>query len=636
MIETAQTMDLALTVEMLDATNVISNKIYDDVQGIYTLTLEELSGMTSRNDEIAGGSVLVTVSISIISLIVCLLLGIYISNSISKPTNKLVKLVSEVSRGNINVNMDASLISQNEIGVLAADIYKLADVIKKMIADISVINQEINVKGDFEYRIDTRSYEGSYKEMTESINAGFNGFTNDLLVMINVLKEIGKGNFSIAVEPFPGKKEVLNHEIDALLSNLKNVNADIEHLALTAISGDLNVKADPGKYTGDWATVLEELNRLVKVVADKAFWYETILDSIPLPISVTDSDMKWTFVNKATENFLGKKRKEIAGQHCSNWGAMICNTENCGISCIKRGISKTTFSHGDMRFQVDVAILKDSANKEIGHIEVVQDITPIQNSINKLNDLMQRIKIVSDQVSMGVSQISHSSQDLAQGASTQASAIEALNESVEVINQKTHITAQSAATAKDLTKTAKENALSGNEEMQLMVSAMDGIKQSSANISNIIKTIEDIAFQTNLLALNAAVEAARAGEHGKGFAVVAEEVRNLAGRSQVSAQETNSLLSDTIHRVEKGTEIANITAAMLKSIISDFEKVSKIVEEISMHANEQTESIGQVASGISQISEITQSNSALSEETASASQELAGQSEALINLFTSV
>ena len=378
---------------------------------------------------------------------------------------------------------------------------------------------------------------------------------------------------------------------------------------------------------------ITELTDKTKEFAEKVHWYESILDAIPMPISVTDTNMNWNFVNKATENFLGKKRSEIAGQHCSNWGAKICNTKNCGIVCFKQGIPQTQFSHGDLHFQVDVALLRNLQGNDIGFVEVVQDITKLEGARQAIDNLMNEVKIMSEQVSLGAQRISDSNHTLAQDSLTQESAIEELTVSVDIISAKTQSTAQNALSARDMSKVVREEAFLGNEDLKAMLSSMDRIKSASSNIAKIIKTIEDIAFQTNLLALNAAVEAARAGEHGKGFAVVAEEVRTLAGRSQVSANETNDLITETINRVEEGSELAMKAANAFEAIVSEFDSVSKMVDEIAFDSSEQVEAIEQISIGISQISGITQSNAAVSQEAASTSEELTSQSRALLSMF---
>jgi len=163
-----------------------------------------------------------------------------------------------------------------------------------------------------------------------------------------------------------------------------------------------------------------------------------------------------------------------------------------------------------------------------------------------------------------------------------------------------------------------------------MSKAVNEIKQSSAEISKIIKVIDEIAFQTNLLALNAAVEAARAGEHGRGFAVVAAEVRNLAQRSATAAKEIKGLINESIQRVTDGSELVNQSGKTLEEIVSSVKRVTDIIAEISAASQEQASGIDQVNKAILSMDETTQQNAALVEETTSAAQSMKEQAKELL------
>lgn len=249
----------------------------------------------------------------------------------------------------------------------------------------------------------------------------------------------------------------------------------------------------------------------------------------------------------------------------------------------------------------------------------------LYDMVKENNEVLSNISLAAEQVATGSKQVSDSSIALSQGATEQASSIEELTSTVEQITSQTTLNAQNANEAKQLGIMAKENAIRGNEQMKEMLKAMEEINESSANISKIIKVIDDIAFQTNILALNAAVEAARAGQHGKGFAVVAEEVRNLAARSAQAAKETTEMIEGSIKKAEIGTQIAEETAAALKKIVEEIEHAADLINNIATASMEQATGISQINQSIMHVSQVVQNNYVTSEESAAASEELSSQ-----------
>ena len=268
--------------------------------------------------------------------------------------------------------------------------------------------------------------------------------------------------------------------------------------------------------------------------------------------------------------------------------------------------------------------------------EYVGDFTSIRNSLNnilqRLNGTMGQIVASAEQVSSGADQMSNAAQALSQGTVEQTGAVEELEETMQEVSSRIQQTAQSAQSAQEQVGGMGRQLTESNQKMQEMITAMGEITNSSNEIGKIIKTIEDIAFQTNILALNAAVEAARAGAAGKGFSVVADEVRNLASKSAEASQSTTALIERSMAAVDRGTQIANDTAAQVAGVVAGAQSIVDTISNIAADTRSQAEAAGQIQAQVNQISSVVQTNSATAEESAATSEELSAQSSSLKQL----
>jgi len=255
----------------------------------------------------------------------------------------------------------------------------------------------------------------------------------------------------------------------------------------------------------------------------------------------------------------------------------------------------------------------------------------------KLTRTLGLIEQSSGGVGAGAIQIAQAADDLSRRTEQQAASLEETAAALDEITSTVRQTAEGARKANEIVADTRRQAQATETAVGKAVRAVGEIETSSAQISQIIGVIDEIAFQTNLLALNAGVEAARAGEAGRGFAVVAQEVRALAQRSADAAKEIKILIGAAPGKVSEGVGLVGQTGHALGSILERVNEIAALVSDISASAQEQSTGLNEVNTAVNHIDQMTQQNAAMVEETTAAAHSLkseAGRLAQLVGQFT--
>jgi methyl-accepting chemotaxis protein len=601
---------------------------------------------------------------------VSVLAAVLITRSITRPVNSLVELANKLAVGDLSVSIGET--GKDETGQLLCAMGTMVESIQALVADANMLSRS-TVEGKLAIRADATQHQGAYREVIEGVNRTLDSVIGPLSMAADYVDRIAKGDIPPKItDHYAGDFNEIKLNLNSCIDNVSALVADTRMLAEAASIGNLTIRADVSRHSGDFQKVVAGVNETL----------DAVIGPLKIAASYVDRISKGDLPPKITEEYHGDFNEiKINLNNCiENVNALVVDTRGLAEAAaagklanradlsrhsgdfrtIVAGINETLdavivplnmaaeyvdrISKGDMPDQIteeykgDFNTIKNNLNVLIqatgaitaaaqevagGNLTVQLEVRSpnddlmrsLSSMVAKLSEVVTDVKGAADYVAAGSKQMSSGSEELSQGATEQAAAAEEASAAMEQMSANIR---QNADNALQTEKIAVKSAQDAQEGGKAVIQTVQAMKEIAGKIS----IIEEIARQTNLLALNAAIEAARAGDHGKGFAVVASEVRKLAERSQKAAAEISELSSSSV-------EVAENAGGMLARMLPDIQRTAELVQEISAACKEQDTGADQINKAIQQLDNVIQQNAGAAEEMSSTAEELSSQSEQL-------
>jgi methyl-accepting chemotaxis protein len=583
------------------------------------------------------------------------------------------RVLAAVAEGDLSRRLDTH--------ALPAPLRSGAESVNKLLKSVQALREDLlrmhaeHARGDIDVVIDPQRHAGELREMAIGVNDLVNAHIAVKKLAMGVVAEFGKGNFEAPLAPLPGKKAFINDTIEKVRGNLKGLIAEMNRMAVEHEKGDIDVVIDAQRFDGDFRTMARGVNEMVAAhIAVKKLAMGVVAEfgkgNFEAPLAQLPG--KKAFINDTIEKVRGNLKGLIAEMN-----RMSTEHERGDIDVVidvqrfdgdfrtmAQGVNEMVNAHiavkklamgvvaefGRGNFEAPMpqlpgkkAFINQIIEQARGNLRSVRDVVALMGAMAEgdltrqvegeyqgtfadlqryVNAMVERLSEVVAEVNGGAEalagaaeEVSATAQSLSQASSEQAAGVEETSASIEQMTASITQNTDNAKVTDGMATRAAAEASEGGEAVKSTVAAMKQIAQK-------ISIIDDIAYQTNLLALNAAIEAARAGEHGKGFAVVAAEVRKLAERSQVAAQEIGAVAGSSVELAEKA-------GRLLDQMVPNIKKTSDLVQEITAASEEQSSGVSQINAAVNQLNTTTQQNASSSEELAATAEEMSGQAEQL-------
>jgi len=521
-------------------------------------------------------------------VLLAILLGIVIRQSVGTRIRAAVKVANEIAQGNLDTNIVIK--SNDELGQLASALkgvqisLKASDDSEKRAQESGRIKRALDCASSCTLLADQNA---KIVYVNQSAQLLFSE-DNDVIQKLVDSRKLNNGSLiDVSLDIF------------TRYSQLTPKNINNRHK-----SGEVRINEDGLSLVVRLSPVVDKLGLRTGTVLE---WYDRTHE-------VTAEHELQQSVDAAASGDFSRRINtgEMTGFHAH-------------VATMLNNMAEITESGMNDTLRVLQSLATGDLNARIGgkHEGVFAELRDNSNATtDKLKTIVSEIRHAAVEVNQGAGSIAQGNQALSTRTEQQAARLEETAAAMQELTVTVQQNTENVIHASKLASSTREEAIHGGDVADRAVSAVIEISEASKKIADIISVIDEIAFQTNLLALNASVEAARAGEKGRGFAVVASEVRDLAGRSAAAAKEIKELIGDSVAKVDEGEKLVSESGDALKAIVESVRKVSEIVSEISCAGEEQIQGIDQINNAIMQIDEMTQKNAAMVGRQASASQQV--------------
>lgn len=541
---------------------------------------------TADAKEIQSAATMLAASISFVTLLSVLALGIFILRLLMKQLGGEPALATDIANKIAAGDLSGKIeLKAGDSTSLMASMKGMSASIQSLVADTSALSAAA-VKGALLTRGDANKHHGAFREIVEGVNMTLDSLVSYIDNMPLPVMIIDK-NFQI---------EYMNK------AGLAIGKTDLSHLRGQQCAGYFKTGDCHSEKCACQRAMIDQRISQSQTIARPSDKLTLDIDYIGLPIKDRSGQVIGAF--------------EVVMDQTAIKQAQRKSTKIAAYQQVEVDKLQDVLSHiaaGDLNVKAEVAVA--DADTDAAHTTFATIAEATNNMLQKLTQIVTDVNNGAQALASASEEVSATAQSLSQAASEQAAGVEETSASIEQMTSSIAQNAENAKITDGMAAKAAKDAADGGEAVNATVDAMKQIAKK-------IGIIDDIAAQTNLLALNAAIEAARAGDHGKGFAVVAAEVRKLAERSQVAAQEIGQVAGTSVELAEKAGKL-------LAEIVPNIRKTSDLVQEITAASNEQSSGVAQINTAVCQLNQTTQQNASSSEELATTSEEMSGQAEQL-------